>query len=51
MRLSVDMHTLHAQELLKKLAGGIGETLVQELLAAKAMDEMSIRLRESASIA
>jgi pyruvate-ferredoxin/flavodoxin oxidoreductase len=42
LRLAVDKHNEQAKELLKKLAGQIGETLVNELLAADQTSEAGI---------
>ncbi len=43
MRLTIDKHNEYARELLSKLAGIIGETLVEELLKADMSDEAGIR--------
>ncbi len=43
MRLTVDKHTEYARELLPKFAGDVGETLVDEILAADQSGEESIQ--------
>jgi pyruvate-ferredoxin/flavodoxin oxidoreductase len=43
MRLTLDKHSEHARELLKLLAGEIGETLVDEMLAADQSNEAGIQ--------